>query len=335
MPLGDDVAAAWPWSGAWTWPVGAACEMAVPSSAGEPAWRVLRGFTPNRGGEERHLGVDFGNGRAHDAVRAAAHGMVVVACDRLDSSGFGAHVVLAHRLREGGIAYSVYSHLTRGSILVRAGASVWAGDVLGEVGRSGNATADHLHFEVRLSRDPAERWELAPAVDPVAWVERRLPTHRADTTWAAAYLDWADRAGLLEPGAHAGDPLSRGAWLVMLSRAARLPLMTPPADAASLREALIANGLLTVPGRAPLGRAPSWRELRRSLAPLAALATRLPPGPLGPPLHRLVCISRFGVERPLHELEAVFRRNPPTVGDACLLLADLAGGGPGPQDRPR
>jgi hypothetical protein len=335
LPLDDSLAARWPWSGAWIWPVGAAGDLARPSPAGEPAWRLLRGFSATG---DTHRGADFGNGRARDAVRAAAHGVVVTVNDLPDGSGFGSHVVLAHRLREGGLAYSVYSHLRTGSARVREGQCVWAGEPLGEVGRSGRATTDHLHFEVRLAHDPALRWERAPAVDPLAYVEGRLPAHRADTSWAAPYLDWADRAGLIEPGARGDDALARETWQQMLSRAARLPLMDPPRDAPSLRETLIEHGVLPEREHAPLRRTTTWRDLRRDLAPLAALGTRLPTGPLETTLHRSACRCRFDLEQPAHDLSALHRRAPPTVADACLLLADLttcAPPAPAPEDRPR
>jgi hypothetical protein len=336
LPLDDSLAARWPWSVGWTWPVGAASDLARPSPAGEPAWRLLRGFSPSGG---THRGADFGNGRARDTVCAAAHGVVVAVNDLPDGSGFGSHVVLAHRLREGGIAYSVYSHLRTGSPRVREGQCVWAGEPLGEVGRSGHATTDHLHFEVRLARDPALRWERAPAVDPIAYVKQRLPGDRADTSWAAPYLDWADRAGLIEPGARAADPLARETWQQMLSRAARLPLLDPPRDAASLRETLIEHGVLPEREHAPLRRTTTWRDLRRDLASLVALGTRLPPAPLEAMLHRSACLLRFHLERPAHDLGALYRGAPPTVADACLLLADLIAGAPpsspAPEDRPR
>ena len=328
LPLDDGLAARWPWSGAWTWPVGAACDLSRPSPDGEPAWRLLRGFCAAANAADVHRGADFGNGRGHDPVHAAAHGIVVTVSDHSDGGGFGSYVVLAHRLREGGLAYSVYSHLAAGSILVREGDRVWAGGKLGEVGRSGRATTDHLHFEVRLARDPALRWEHAPAVDPLAYVERRLPARLADTSWAAPYLDWADRAGLIEPGTLATDALSRSVWQLMLSRAALLPLMDPPRDAASLREALIESGILPQREHASLRRVAAWRDLRRDLEPLLALGTRLPPGPLEPALHHAACLRRFGLERPARELGALHRDVPPSVADACLLLADLAASGP-------
>ena len=336
LPLDDSLAARWPWSGAWTWPVGAASDLGRPSPAGEPAWRLLRGFSPSG---DTHLGADLGNGRAGDAVCAAAHGVVVAVNDLPNGSGFGSHVVLAHRLREGGLAYSVYSHLRTGSTRVREGQCVWAGEPLGEVGRSGRATTDHLHFEVRLAHDPALRWEHAPAVDPLVFVERRLPGYRADTSWAAPYLDWADRAGLIEPGARAADALARATWQQMLSRAARLPLLDPPRDAPSLRETLIGQGVLPEREHASLRRATAWRDLRRDLAALAALGTHLPPGPLETTLHRSACLSRFRLERPVRDLGALYRGTPPTLADACLLLADLGAGAPppsvAPADRPR
>ena len=338
LPLDDSLAARWPWSGAWTWPVGSACELYRPSLDGEPAWRLLRGFSPAADPAQLHRGADFGNGRARDPVHAAAHGVVVTVSDHTDGGGFGSYVVLAHRRREGGLAYSVYSHLTAGSIRVREGHCVWAGETLGEVGRSGRATADHLHFEVRLARDPALRWEHAPAVDPLAYIERRLPARLADTSWAAPYLDWADRAGLIETGTRATDALTREAWQLMLSRAARLPLMDPPRDAPSLREALIEHGVLPEREHASLRRTAAWRDLRRDLASLTALGTRLPPGPLEPNRHRAACLSRLGLEQPTSELGALHRGIPPSVADACLLLADLAACGPPsppPDDPPR
>ena len=328
LPLDDSLAARWPWSGAWIWPVGSATELGRPSPAGEPAWHQLRGFAGPGDPSPPHRGADIGNGRAHDAVRAAAHGVVVLAENHANVSGFGIHLVLAHRRLEGGIAYSVYSHLVPGSIRVHQGETVWAGESLGEVGRSGHATTDHLHFEVRLAPDPGLRWERAPAQDPVAYIEQRLPAHRADTSWAAPYFDWADCAGLIGPRARETDALSRESWQHMLSLAACLPLMDPPGDAPSLREALIQRGVLPEREHAALRRPTAWRDLRRDLATLAALATRLPPVPLEPARHRSVCFSRFGLERPVRDLGALHRAVPPTVADACLLLADLAGCAP-------
>lgn len=336
LPLGNDITARWPWAGAWTWPLGAACDFTRPSPAGEPQWHLLRGFTISG---DVHFGADLANGRGGDLVHAAANGLVIVVHDRPDGSGFGSHVVLAHRLLDGEIAYSVYSHLRNGSTRVREGYGVWAGEPLGEVGRSGRATTEHLHFEVRETRDPAARWENEAIVDPLPFIEQRLPVHRADTTWAGPYLDWAERAGLIEPAWQAGEPLTRATWQRILARAARLPLVDLPPDAGSLREMLVDAGLLPIRERAALRHTAAWRELRRDLAALVACGANLPPAPIEEALHRSACLIRFRIERPAQDLGALYRGAPPTVADACLLLADLVAGAPppaaAPEDRPR
>ncbi len=336
LPLDDSTAARWPWAGAWTWPLGAACDFTRPSPAGEPEWRLLRGFTISG---NVHYGADLGNGRGGDVVHAAANGLVVVVRDRPDGSGFGSHVVLAHRLLDGDIAYSVYSHLRSGSPLVREGQRIWAGAPLGKVGRSGHATAEHLHFEVHQTSDPAVRWENEATVDPLPFVDQRLPAHRADTSWAGPYLDWAERAGLIEPAWQADEPLSRATWQRILARAARLPLMDLPPDAASLRETLVDAGVLPMREHAALRHTAAWRDLRRDLASLVAYGANLPPAPLEEALHRLTCRQRFRLESPAKDLDGLYRGAPPTVADACLLLADLGAGtpppSPAPEDHPR
>ena len=53
-------------------------------------------------------------------------------------------VVIDH----GGGAFSVLAHLRRGSVRVRRGARVRAGEVVGRVGNSGNSTEPHLHYHL-------------------------------------------------------------------------------------------------------------------------------------------------------------------------------------------
>jgi len=321
LALEDSTTARWPWAGAWTWPLGDGCEFTRPSAAGEPEWRLLRGFTISG---DVHFGADLGNGRGRDVVCAAANGLVVVVRDHPDDSGYGSHVVLAHRLLDGELAYSVYSHLRVGSTRVREGQGVWAGAPLGEVGRSGRATAEHLHFEVRQTGEPAARWENEPTTDPLAFVGQRLPAHRADTTSAGRYLDWAERAGLIEPTWPADEPLARGTWQRILARAARLPLMDLPPDAGSLRETLVDAGVLPIREHAALRHVTAWRELRRDLAALAGYGANLPPPSFAGTLHRSACRERFRIERPAADLGRLYRDTPPTLADACVLLADLA-----------
>jgi murein DD-endopeptidase MepM/ murein hydrolase activator NlpD len=56
----------------------------------------------------------------------------------------GDAVILDHGSGE----YSLYAHLKPGSIAVRQGQAVKAGQVIGRLGSSGNSTEPHLHFQV-------------------------------------------------------------------------------------------------------------------------------------------------------------------------------------------
>jgi hypothetical protein len=54
--------------------------------------------------------------------------------------------------RTGG-TFAVFAHLTTGSVRVRPGQQVGAGDLIGQVGHTGNSTAPHLHFQLMDSPD--------------------------------------------------------------------------------------------------------------------------------------------------------------------------------------
>lgn len=62
----------------------------------------------------------------------------------------GNHVIL--RIAPG--IYAMFAHLKQGSIRVRLHQQVKAGDVLGELGDSGNTTAPHLHFQLMDANSP-------------------------------------------------------------------------------------------------------------------------------------------------------------------------------------
>ncbi|WP_327331543.1 M23 family metallopeptidase [Streptomyces anulatus] len=62
----------------------------------------------------------------------------------------GNHVILD--LDEG--TFAVYAHVQRGSLRVKAGDTVRAGQRLGRVGNSGNTTEPHLHFHLMDGPDP-------------------------------------------------------------------------------------------------------------------------------------------------------------------------------------
>lgn len=106
-----------------------------------------------RGGRT-HTGVDVKLKRG-DTVRAALKGVVQLA---KTYSGYGKLVILTHP--EGYETY--YAHLSK--CLVSKGDTVFAGQTVGLGGRTGRATTDHLHFEVRkngVAQNPEQYFGFA------------------------------------------------------------------------------------------------------------------------------------------------------------------------------
>lgn len=141
---------------------------AAPNPAGETAgtdwsWPVrgelISGYgAPRRG--HRHSGVDI-RGRHGDPVRAARAGRVTYSSSGM--SGYGKTIILDH----GGGLSTLYAHNT--SLLVTPGQWVEQGAEIARIGRTGNATTEHCHFEIR--RD-------GRAIDPLPFLAETLEARR-------------------------------------------------------------------------------------------------------------------------------------------------------------
>jgi murein DD-endopeptidase MepM/ murein hydrolase activator NlpD len=100
------------------------------------AGQIGDGFGPR--GNRFHAGIDIPAAKG-TPIGAAAPGRVVFAAV---GDGFGKLVVIEH----GHGVRTRYAHLSR--IGVRVGQYVKAGETIGRVGSTGEATGPHLHFEV-------------------------------------------------------------------------------------------------------------------------------------------------------------------------------------------
>jgi murein DD-endopeptidase MepM/ murein hydrolase activator NlpD len=112
------------------------------------AWPV-HGRVTSRFGWRRsrmHEGIDIA-ARSGSSVHASEAGHVIFA-SRL--GGYGNVVVVRH----GKVYETVYAHNRR--FRVRKGTRVRKGDVIAEVGATGNASAPHVHFEIRRRDDPRD-----------------------------------------------------------------------------------------------------------------------------------------------------------------------------------
>jgi murein DD-endopeptidase MepM/ murein hydrolase activator NlpD len=122
---------------------------------------------PIRKRQKFHHGTDY-RGRHGTPVVAAGPGTVTFAGRR---GGYGNVIFIDH----GNGVLTRYAHLRR--IEIKNGATVTAGERIGQIGSTGRTTGPHLHFEVRLegrSVDPttalavAELMRESPAAGQLA-----------------------------------------------------------------------------------------------------------------------------------------------------------------------
>jgi murein DD-endopeptidase MepM/ murein hydrolase activator NlpD len=119
-------------------------------------WPVLgtttSAFDAERG-VHRHDGIDI-SAAVGAPVHAAEAGKVVYAGD--DLGAYGRAIVIKHA----GSWATVYAHNDRN--LVGEGDFVEKGDVIARVGQTGNASAPHLHFEIRRANVPRDPKRCLP-----------------------------------------------------------------------------------------------------------------------------------------------------------------------------
>lgn len=89
-----------------------------------------------------HTGIDIGNGGYGAPIVAAADGVVTLASYY---GGYGNCVMINH----GNGVSTLYGHGQK--ILVQVGQEVKKGDLIMEMGSTGQSTGPHLHFEVRIN----------------------------------------------------------------------------------------------------------------------------------------------------------------------------------------
>jgi murein DD-endopeptidase MepM/ murein hydrolase activator NlpD len=110
-----------------------------------PGREILSPFGAQRR-SHRHTGLDI-RGKRGEPVTAAAAGKVVYSGKM---HGYGKTVILDH----GGGLETLYAH--NDDLLVKVGDVVFPIQKIATVGRTGNATTEHCHFEVRRNGVPLD-----------------------------------------------------------------------------------------------------------------------------------------------------------------------------------
>lgn len=127
-------------------------EVVAPSAAGYISpipGKTKRNITTGYYGYKGHTGADFACSSGTTIV-AVKSGTVVTSTALRNSRGnyksYGEYVVIDHH--DG--TMTLYAHMLSGSRTVSPGQSVSQGQMIGQVGSTGNSTGPHLHFEVRI-----------------------------------------------------------------------------------------------------------------------------------------------------------------------------------------
>ena len=127
--------------------------------------RISSSFNPRRKHPilntiRAHRGVDYA-APSGTPIKAAGDGKVIF---RGVKNGYGNAVIVQH----GGNITTLYAHMSRFHNASRVGRRVVQGQTIGYVGKTGLATASHLHYEYRLNgvhRNP--RTIKLPQADPI------------------------------------------------------------------------------------------------------------------------------------------------------------------------
>lgn len=127
-------------------------EVVAPSAAGYISpipGKTKRNITTGYYGYKNHTGADFACS-AGTTIVAVKSGTVVTSTALRNSRGnyksYGEYVVIDHH--DG--TMTLYAHMLSGSRTVIKGQEVSQGQMIGQVGSTGNSTGPHLHFEVRI-----------------------------------------------------------------------------------------------------------------------------------------------------------------------------------------
>jgi murein DD-endopeptidase MepM/ murein hydrolase activator NlpD len=92
-----------------------------------------------------HAGIDIAN-NVGTPIRAAKAGTVIVA--GWNDGGYGNWVIIDH----GGGFSTLYGHMSK--VRTSQGQTVKQGQVIGDMGSTGNSTGPHVHFETRVGGTP-------------------------------------------------------------------------------------------------------------------------------------------------------------------------------------
>lgn len=125
----------------------------IPSLWPTPKSHTITSEIGKRANGHYHAGIDIAAPKKSPVIATAA-GTVTYAAR--NDGGYGKLVIIDH----GNNLETRYAHLYR--IKTKRGKHVKRGQVIGKVGKTGNATGFHLHYEIRIKGQPVDPHPYLP-----------------------------------------------------------------------------------------------------------------------------------------------------------------------------
>lgn len=115
---------------------------------------------------DKHEGVDFDVTEPGDSKASALcvyDGRVVKVTQ---SNGYGKYGIVEHKCN-GSFFYTWYCHLD--NVYVSEGMTILKGKAVGEIGKTGNVTGEHIHFNLQVPNYGLSGYIVADVVNPLPY----------------------------------------------------------------------------------------------------------------------------------------------------------------------
>ena len=139
--------------------------------------------------KKHHNGTDIWSPHEPCIIEAPYDGKVLEAKKSTSpGGGFGNYVILLHKI-DGKFYTTLYAHMKDGSLKVKKGQKVEAGQMLGKMGTTGMSTGKHLHWELRLGK--VHTWDAMGKnyIEPIGFFKALIAKEKAIASAAVVATD--------------------------------------------------------------------------------------------------------------------------------------------------
>ncbi len=139
--------------------------------------------------KKHHNGTDIWSPHEPCIIEAPYDGKVLEAKKSTAAGGgFGNYVILLHKI-DGKFYTTLYAHMKDGSIKVKKGQKVEAGQMLGKMGTTGMSTGKHLHWELRLGKSHIWDANGKNYIEPIGFFKALIAKEKAIASAAIVATD--------------------------------------------------------------------------------------------------------------------------------------------------